>query len=240
MKRTLLLGSAWTASAAAAVGLGFLAISLVGASASPGGQALAASSSPESSGGATTTAAAPTDPAAPVATGQHATEGGTVYGSCADGVPVLASAPAVGWWLDDSSAPGQVEFTNGASRIEVHVICVDGAAQFSVEGPRADDSGGHGSDDAGNPAPAGTTHSSGDDSRTRASGDDSSGRSGGGHGSDDGVTVVPAPPAATVAPTPDDSAGRVGGGHGSDDGAGSADSGDDSHGRDGGGHGSDD
>ena len=36
MKRTLALGAAWTGSAVAAVGLGFLAVSLVGASASPG------------------------------------------------------------------------------------------------------------------------------------------------------------------------------------------------------------
>src|SRR3954447_10889591 len=35
MKRTLTLGAVWTASAAAAVGLGFLAVSLVDASASP-------------------------------------------------------------------------------------------------------------------------------------------------------------------------------------------------------------
>ena len=43
MNRTLLLGTAWTASAGAAVGLGFLAVSLVDASASPTVQPVASS-----------------------------------------------------------------------------------------------------------------------------------------------------------------------------------------------------
>jgi hypothetical protein len=253
MKRTLLLGSAWTASAAAAVGLGFLAISLVDASASPGGQTLAASVTTESSGGSPSSSS-PTD--SPVATaGQQVTEGGTVYGSCDGGVPVLASAPAAGWWLDDSSSVGQVEFQNDTLKIEVHVTCVGGVAQFSVEGPRGDDSHGN---DATTSAPAATSHSSGDDS---------DGRVGGGHGSDDAVAPAPV---GTATPSVDDSDGRVSGGHGSDDaatsapaatthssgddsgngsgsgsGSGSGDdsgsgSADDSSGRVGGGHGSDD
>jgi hypothetical protein len=177
MKRTLLLGTAWTASAAAAVGLGFLAISLVDASASSGTQTVASSvTGTDSSEGAAPAPSERTNSPAAVAEGQQVTDGGTVYGSCADGVPVLASAPVAGWWVDDSSDAGQVEFQNGTLKIEVHIACVDGAAQFSVEGPRADDSGGHGSDDGATPAPAATTH---------ASGDDSDGRSGGGHGSDD-------------------------------------------------------
>jgi hypothetical protein len=224
MKRTLLLGSAWTASAAAAVGLGFLAISLVDASASPGGQTLAASVTTESSGGSPSSSS-PTD--SPVATaGQQVTEGGTVYGSCDGGVPVLASAPAAGWWLDDSSSVGQVEFQNDTLKIEVHVTCVGGVAQFSVEGPRGDDSHGN---DATTSAPAATSHSSGDDS---------DGRVGGGHGSDDAATSAPA---ATTHSSGDDSGNGSGSGSGSgsgdDSGSGSAD---DSSGRVGGGHGSDD
>ena len=146
MKRTLLLGSAWTASAAAAVGLGFLAISLVDASASDSGQVLPAA--------ATTSAADDSSaPAAPApAAGQQVTDGGTVYGSCDGGLPVVASAPAAGWWLDDSSDAGQVEFQNGTPKVEVRVTCVDGVAQFSVEGPRADDSGGGRDDDDSTPA----------------------------------------------------------------------------------------
>src|SRR3954471_18839660 len=151
MKRTLLLGSAWTASAAAAVALGFLAISLVDASASDGGQVLPAA--------ATTTAddSPSTATPAPVAAGQQVTDGDTVYGSCDGGLPVVASAPAAGWWLDDSSDPGVVEFQNGTLEVEVRVTCVDGIAQFSVEGPRTGDNGGHGSDDGPASAPAATT-----------------------------------------------------------------------------------
>src|SRR3954466_9325828 len=184
MKRILLLGSAWTASAAAAVGLGFLAISLVDASASPGGQPVVAAltsgsdDSPSTSAVTATSGAEATSSPAPVPSGQQATEGGTVYGSCDGGVPVVASAPAAGWWLDDSSDPAKIEFQNGTQQIEVRVTCVDGVAQFSVEGPRTDDNGGHGSDDGTTSAPAATTSSTGDDS---------DGRVGGGHGQDDGV-----------------------------------------------------
>jgi hypothetical protein len=216
MKRTLLLGSAWAASAAAAVGLGFLAISLVDASASTGDQTAAASLTAVSSGGAPSTATS-TGPPAAVPAGQQLTDGGTVYGSCADGVPVLASAPAAGWWLDDSGDAGEVEFENGTLKIQVHVTCVDGAARFSVEGPRAD----QGSGDDGS-APATATPSS-DDGPSTAPGpstatlDDSDGRSGGGHGADDGPRATAVPSAASAASSADDSSGRGGGGHGSDD-----------------------
>jgi|tagenome__1003787_1003787.scaffolds.fasta_scaffold20713547_2 hypothetical protein len=168
MQRTLVLGAAWLGSAAAAVGLGFLAVSLVGASASP---------APVSAAG-TTTSAQPAPPSgAPSASGEQATAGGTVYASCAAGAPDVASAPAAGWSVDDSSEPGKVEFRSGTARVEVRVTCAGGAPQFSVEdrtatspsvpaGPSAteDSGGGHGSDDP--------------------PGDDSSGRGGGGHGSD--------------------------------------------------------
>ena len=156
MQRTLVLGAVWTASAAAAVGLGFLAVSLVGASASPGPQPVASAT--------TSTGAAPTS-AVPVSSGQMDTVGGTAYADCSSGVPSLAWAPASGWWIDDSASADKVEFTNGTQQVEIRMACVDGAPQFSVEGPHAEDH---------SPSP------------TPSSSDDSSGRDGGGHGSDDG------------------------------------------------------
>src|SRR4029450_10432807 len=117
MKRTLLLGSAWTASAAAAVGLGFLAVSLVDAEASPGAQPVAVTAS---SSEADDTPSASTSAPPPVAvSGAQAAGGGTAYPSCDPGVPVLASAPAAGWWVDDSAKPGEVEFENGTQKVEV-------------------------------------------------------------------------------------------------------------------------
>jgi hypothetical protein len=99
-------------------------------------------------------------------------------------VPVLASAPAAGWWVDDPSRADEVEFENGSAKIEVAVSCAGGTPSFFVEGPR---------DDGPSSAPASAT-GSGDDSDGRRGGghgsddgpgDDSSGRGGGGHGSDD-------------------------------------------------------
>ena len=173
MQRTLALGALWTASAAAAVGLGFLAVSLVDASASPGTSPVAASGSTSASSGAPATPTAP----ATSATGQHATVAGTVFANCGGGVPVLAGAPAAGWWVDDSAKPGEIEFENGTQKLEVHVVCVNGGPQFSVEGPRADTSGGGG--DGGSTAPTSSSPAapSSDDV-----GDD---HGGGGRGSDD-------------------------------------------------------
>jgi hypothetical protein len=163
MKRSLVLGAAWLGSAGAAVGLGFLAVSLVGASASPATQ-------PVSTGSSTTASATPTSPGPVASTGEQSTVGGRVLASCTDGTPALASVPAAGWWVDDSSDPGEVEFRNGTVKVEVHVVCVDGGPQFTVEGPRADSRGG---DDSSSPA-------------SETSGrDDSSGHGRGGHGSDD-------------------------------------------------------
>ena len=179
MQRTLALGAVWTASAAAAVGLGFLAVSLVDASASPGTTPAAASGATSTSAGATTSPTAP----ATSATGQHATVAGTVFANCGGGVPVLAGAPAAGWWVDDSAKPGEIEFENGTLKLEVHVVCANGGPQFSVEGPRPDTSGGRGNDDGGATSPASSSpagETSGHDA-----GDDNSGRDGGGHGSDD-------------------------------------------------------
>ena len=172
MQRTLVLGAVWTASAAAAVGLGFLAVSLVGASASPGPQPVASTT--------TSTGAAPT-PAVPVSSGQMDTVGGTVYASCVSGAPDLASAPAPGWWVDDSSDVGEVEFRNGSQKVEIRAVCVDGGPQFSVEGPRAES-------DSPSPTPSSSDDSSGRDGGGHGSddsgGDDSSGRGGGGSGED--------------------------------------------------------
>ena len=186
MKRTIALGAAWTASAAAAVGLGFLAVSLVDASASPGTNNLAGTTT-----SATGTATPTTSPAPGAASGEHVTVGGTVFASCVGGVPSLAGAPAPGWWVDDSNDPGEVEFKNGTQKVEVHTVCAGDVPQFSDEGLRADDSG------RGSGSP-----SSSSGSASSTSGRDDSGNDSSGHGSDD--------------PAGDDSSGRDGGGHGSD------------------------
>jgi hypothetical protein len=206
MKPTLALGGAWVASAAAAVGVGFLAVSLVDASAAPETQPLAAT-------GTSTTSAAPTTAPSGVPSGEQATVGGTVFASCAGEAADLASAPAPGWAVDDSSKPGEVEFENGTQKVEIAVSCAAGSPQFVVEGPRADDGGGSpgstspGSGSSGSPSSSSGTDDSGrDDSSGRGSGGDGSGgddSSGGGHGSDDSGG--------------DDSSDRDGGGHGSDD-----------------------
>jgi hypothetical protein len=216
MKRTLSLGAAWTASAAAAIGLGFLAVSLVDASASPGSQPAAVPDDlPSISPTAAPTAAPGADDSTTGRFLEQLTAGGTVYAGCASGAPVLASAPAAGWWVDDSSSADEVEFQDGTRSIEVRVGCATGVPQFSVEGPRADDQRG------GDPSvtPAAPTSAALPTDADHPAGDDSVGRVGGGHGSDDAVPST----------TADDS-----GGHGADDPAG-----DDSGGR-GGGHGSDD
>jgi hypothetical protein len=205
MKQSLVLGGAWAASAAAAVGVGFLAVSLVDASAAPETQPLAAI-------GTSTTSAAPTTAPSGVTAGEQQTVGGTVYASCAGGMPDLASAPAPGWTVDDSSGPAHVEFKTGTQKVEIAVSCVEGSPAFVVEGPRTDDGGGSSGStspgSAGSSAPsssAGTDDSGGDDSSGRGSGGGGAGgsdSSGSGHGSDD--------------PAGDDSGGG-GGGHGSDD-----------------------
>jgi hypothetical protein len=171
MRRPLLLGAAWLASAGAAVGLGFLAVSLVGAGASPATTPAAVT---------TDSTATPTDgtaaPTSPLPTGEFATAGGTVYANCSDGTPVLAGVPAAGWWVDDSDDSAKVEFKNGSQKVEVHVTCSGGSPQFFQEGPRADDSGGDdSSSSSSSPSTSGRDDHGGDD------GDDNSG-----HGGDDG------------------------------------------------------
>ncbi|MCW2701233.1 MAG: hypothetical protein JWQ45_2768 [Blastococcus sp.] len=192
MKRTLALAAAWLGSAAAAVGLGFLAVSLVDASASPVATGSSTTADPS---GATSTSAADTS-ASPSATGETATAGGTVYANCTGGPPVLAGVPVAGWEVDDSADAGKVEFRSATQKVEVRVVCTGGSPQFSVEGPRADDSGREDS----TPTSASTAPAA---PAAPSTSDDSSGRGGGGHGSDD--------------PAGDDSSGRGGrGGHGSD------------------------
>jgi hypothetical protein len=109
------------------------------------------------------------------------TAGGTVYASCAGGVPSLASAPASGWWTDDSSAPGTVEFRDGTQKVEVRMNCVDGSPSFAVEGPRVDERSSGPTTPA---APSRAEDSAGGHGSDDPPGDDSSGRGGGGHGSD--------------------------------------------------------
>jgi hypothetical protein len=203
MKRTAAFAALWTASAASAVGLGFLAVSLVDADASPGTQPIAATESltaaPPASGDPTAPAPEPQPqpPAAAPASGEHATAGGTVFASCDGGILQVAAAPAAGWWLDDQDQPGEVEFESGTQQAEVHVACADGVPVFRDEGVRADRNR---PEDPGSSSPSPVSVHPGVD--------DSDGRVGGGQGSDD--------------PPGDDRGGdrsddRVGGGQGSDD-----------------------
>ena len=155
MKRPLALVAAWVVAAAAAVGVGFLAVSLIDASASP----------PELPAASTGTASAT---ASAASAGEQGTPGGTVYASCVDGTAQLAGAPAAGWTVE--SGPGQVEFRNGSAKIEVRADCTSGTPQFTVD---------DGGDVATTPVPTtgGTTSS--------PTGVDDHGGDRGGHGSND-------------------------------------------------------
>ena len=188
MRRPLLLGAAWAASAGAAVGLGYLAVSFVDATASPGtAQAAASTSAPTASSSAEATA-----PTSAPATAQHVTVAGTVLADCAGGVPLLAGVPAEGWWVDDSSDPGQVEFESETQKLEVTVSCAaDGAPVFMDEGLRTDDDGRRTHSSPGpSSTPAGTSSSAGGQGVDDPAGDDHGrgvepGDDSGGHGSDD-------------------------------------------------------
>jgi hypothetical protein len=183
MKRTVALAAGWTASAAAAVGLGFLAVSFVDASASPGAQPVAASTT----GSATATASpsgtpAPTAPAR-LATGEYVTAGGTAYANCTAGRPVVAAVPAAGWWVDDSNEPGKVEFERGEQKVEVRVSCVDGSPVFVLDDERSSSP----ASSSSSPATETSDHdddSGGDSSGHGRGGDDSSDDSSGHGGSD--------------------------------------------------------
>lgn len=160
MRRPALLGAAWLGAAAAAVGLGFLAVSFVGASASPDTSLLAAT-------GSAVTAGTTSPPPSAVTTARQVTPGGTVVADCSRGTAALAGAPAAGWWTEDPADRDSVEFTNGSEKIEVKATCPNGSPSFVVEGatvasqrsaavpssPTTDDKGGrhgggggHGSD----------------------------------------------------------------------------------------------
>jgi hypothetical protein len=193
LRRPLLLGVAWAASAAAAVGLGFLAVSLVGAAASPGAPQVAAATSSDPAGGGANRTATRFVPSPAWATGEFATAAGTVYATCGSGQPVLAGVPVAGWWVDDSGKAGKVEFQNGTRQVEVRVSCVDGGPRFASEGAQAEDGATSISAHmpparAPEPTIAPTTsddHGGGGHGSDDGPGDDSSGRGGGGHGSDD-------------------------------------------------------
>jgi hypothetical protein len=192
LRRPLVLGVAWAASAAAAVGLGFLAVSLLDASASSGTPQVAAatSSAPEGGAGPTATRFVPRVTSA---TGEFATAAGTVYATCGTGLPVLAGVPVAGWRIDDSGEQGKVEFENGTQQIEVRVACVDGSPRFASEGIEAEDgsasiSGHMPPARAPEPTAAPTTsddHGGGGHGADDGPGDDSGGHGGGGHGSND-------------------------------------------------------
>src|SRR3712207_985271 len=172
MTRTVALAALWTASAASAVGLGFLAVSLVDAEASPGTRPVAAIESgtaAPSTSDDTLPAPAPQSGAAAPASGEYATVGGTVFASCDGGILQVAAAPATGWWLDDQDQHGEVEFESATQKVEVHVACTDGVPTFRDEGLRADENRPEDSSSS-SPTPGA---------------DDSTGRVGGGHGSDD-------------------------------------------------------
>jgi hypothetical protein len=217
MKRTIALGAAWTASAAAAVGLGFLAVSFVDASASPGTQPVAASTTPSTPSAAPTGSDSPETPVTtgrPPATAEHVTAGGTVYADCTSGSPVVAAVPAAGWRVDPSDDPGKVEFDRAAQEVEIRVHCVDGSPSFVLDDhSSAPSSSSSSSPSSSSPA---TSTSGRDDS------EDSSGHGSGGSGSDDSDDS-------------EDSSGHGSGGSGS----GSDDS-EDSSGHGSGGSGSDD
>lgn len=174
MTRTVALAALWTASAASAVGLGFLAVSLVDAEASPVTRPIAAPESvpaaPSTSDDTGLPAPAPQPPAAALPSGEYATVGGTVFTSCDGGLLQVAAAPATGWWVDDQDQHGEVEFESATREIEVHVACADGVPVFRDEGLRADENRPEDSSSSSSPTPGA---------------DDSTGRVGGGPGSDD-------------------------------------------------------
>ncbi len=174
MTRTVALAALWTASAASAVGLGFLAVFLVDAEASPVTRPIAATESvsvaPSTSDDAGLPAPAPQSPAAAPPSGEYATVGGTVFASCEGGILQVAAAPATGWWVDDQDQHGEVEFESATQEIEVHVACADGVPSVRDEGVRADENRPEDSSSSSPPTPGA---------------DDSTGRVAGGPGSDD-------------------------------------------------------
>jgi hypothetical protein len=184
MKRTLVLIAAWLGAAAAAVGVGFLAISLAGAAepSAPRASLAADSTSATTPSTPSTASTTPAPPAVP--SGEQVTAGGTVFASCLDGVPQLAGAPTAGWEVEQYA--DHVEFESATQKVEVYVDCSSGSPVFSVEGPRAEDG-----DRSSSSAPASTSPAGDDNGGDRGGqgsddppGDDNGGDRGG-HGSDD-------------------------------------------------------
>ncbi len=226
MERNVVLSTAWVGSALGAVGLGFVALSLLDGGPTPvveqsasTGAAETGAAGTSSSAPATTTSAAPGATGATTLTGEQATAAGTVFGSCTAGQLTLGSAPMAGWQVDDSPDPGSVELRSGERKVEVHAVCGPTGPTFVVEDSTAGATASHSDDDARTTAPAPgpapavpTQHDVDDDNGSGGHGADDSGADdsgSGGHGSDDG---------------PDDSgsddsgSGHSGsGGHGSDD-----------------------
>ena len=219
MNRTIALGAAWTASAAAAVGLGFLAVSLVDASASPGTTPAAATTQRVDRLGRRRHRARTRSP--PRGRARHRRRHGLRRRASAAS-PSLAGAPArrlVGRRLRTS--PARWSSRTATQKVEVHVVCVGGAPQFSDEGLRADDSGTRRHGLAARPS---STSAAGVGRRLRRPAGDDSGRR----------RLRPTTARATPGRTTpaggrrlrlrlrrlglgDDSSGRDGGGHGSDD-----------------------
>ena len=185
MRTTPLLATAWAGAATVAVGLGFFAVGLLDADPIPAAAASTVTGTPE----VTPTAGAPSSTSTTL-TGQQVTDGGTVYGSCTDGVAQLGSAPAAGWTVDDSSTVTAVELESGDRRIHVTATCGPAGPVFVVSSDGDDDT------PAVTPAPSVSPAPTPDD-----------------HGSDDDV------PEISPSPTTDDhgSGGHGSGGHGSDD-----------------------
>src|SRR4051812_8474832 len=123
MRRPLLLGTVWTASAATSIGLGFLAVSLVGASASSGPLPVVATGSTSAGSSA---GPAPVAAASPVAAAQQATAGGTVFADCGGGRPVLAGVPVGGWAAGDPNDPSKGEVRKGTQAGEGRGVCAAG------------------------------------------------------------------------------------------------------------------
>ncbi len=224
----MLLSTAWVGSALGAVGLGFVALSLLDGGATPVVEQSASTEAMETGAGATSSSAAATTtaPAAPAPgagtlTGEQSTPAGTVFGSCTGGQLTLGSAPAVGWQVDDSPDPGSVELRAGERRVEVHAVCGPAGPTFVVQDSAARATSGRTDDaprttaPAPRPAPASPTqdHHGGLDD---GSGDQGAGDGGaddsGSHrsGSDDGGS-------GSSGSGGSGSGGHGSGGHGSDD-----------------------
>ncbi|TFV55526.1 hypothetical protein E4P41_16995 [Geodermatophilus sp. DF01-2] len=189
MKRTVAFAALWTASAASAVGLGFLAVSLVDAEVSPGTQPIAATESvtapPPAPDDVTPPAPSPQLPVAGPASGEYATVGGTIHASCDGGRLQVASAPAVGWWLDDQDQHGEVEFESATQEVEVHVVCVGGTPSFFDERVRTDENEPEDSSWSSSPASSSSGSDDSDDRVDDSGGDDDGQGRGRGRGGDD-------------------------------------------------------